>query len=218
MTRLVAMMFVFAALISALLSSCAASGYRKAESAASEMNSLRDNVQFISEDLAAVQGSLQRVLAPAGDGTVQAFQDFERQLDDVQSRISSADRNLTAVKSRGQSYFESWQKQIATIQDDEIRADATKRREDLLRAQAELDEAMEAVRPQREALLVSLKDLRVYFSNDLSAPGIELARNPVGRIDSDIAALRNRFDEIARLIDRTSPGFTPAVLEAPPAP
>ncbi|MBL8860030.1 MAG: DUF2959 family protein [Planctomycetes bacterium] len=216
MTRHASKLFLLAVLLAPLTASCAANGYRKAESAAAQMHSLRTNLERMGEDLAAVQTSLQSVLAPTGDGTVIAFQAFERQLADVKQRISSADGDLAGIKRRGESYFESWQKQIARIQDGEIRDEAIRRREALLRSQSELVEAVEAVRPHRTALLTSLEDLRIYFSNDLSAAGVDSVRGSVSRIDQDIVALRSRLSNLAYLIDRTAPGFSPAVLATPP--
>lgn len=211
MIRPVSVLIVLAVLVSAICSGCASSGYRKAETAASEMLNLRGNLQSMSEDLGGIQDALQRVIKPTDTGTQTAFEDFEGRYEDLKKRGAAADENLQAVKRHGKSYFESWRKQIATIQNDELREEALKRHDALLSAQKELIQAMEAVRPEREAMMNSLKDLHVYLSNDLSAAGVDSASSSVRRVDQEAVALRDRFEGVMRLIDRTSPGFKPAV-------
>ncbi|MFN0009422.1 MAG: DUF2959 family protein [Planctomycetota bacterium] len=204
--------------IPALLVGCATTGYRQAETTASAMDSLRENLNRIEGDLAGVQDSLNHTLEPSGDGTVVAFRDFESRLQDLRMRFSAVEGNVQDIKSRGRVYFESWQREIALIQDEEIRNGAIDRREALMSAQDELVRAMELTRPGSESLLRSLEDLRVYFSNDLSSAGIDAVRGSVRRIVDTTVSLQSRLEEVRALIESTSPGFTPAVAATPVAP
>jgi len=201
-------------LLCATLAGCTTSGYHKAETTANAMDSMRRDLRGVGDDLLSVHGSLKGVLDASSDGTVVAFQNFRSQLQGLQRTFSAAEADLQDVKGRGKSYFESWQKEIASIQDPEIQSSAVARRDALLRTQDDLEHAMETVRPEYQTLLHSLEDLRIYFSNDLSSAGIALARAPVDRVGTAVASLRTRLDAVVAVIDGASPGFTPAVAVA----
>jgi hypothetical protein len=203
-----------ALLLSATLASCATSGYHKAETTATALESMRSDLRGVGDDLLSLHNSLKGVLNASSDGTIAAFQNYRSELQNLQRRFSAAEADFQDVKGRGKSYFESWQKEIASIQDEEIRNSAIARRDTLLRAQDDLEHAMDTVRPEYQTLLHTLEDLRIYFSNDLSSAGIELARAPVDRIGTGIASLRTRLDDVVAVIDGASPGFTPAVTVA----
>src|SRR6185295_18238317 len=96
----------------------------------------------------SLQTDLQQVMEPSSAGTEAAFRKFEADLQVARQKIAAAQGGLQDVKDYARGYFQSWQKEIATIQDEDVRSRAVQRREEALRQHDELVQAMASVRPE----------------------------------------------------------------------
>ena len=154
------------------LAGCQTAGYKKSDAAARDAQSCVALTQAVSTNLEAATGALNDLVnQPAGDAKPQ-FLRFSAALDRLVSSAKRADAGIARLGRKQAAYLQAWEKEIASIQDQDIRNRSETRKAEvnaqIIAANRQSDEARSA----RQPLMGYLQDIRNALSTDLTRPGL----------------------------------------------
>ena len=149
-----------------------AAGYKLADKTGESIAEFRDEIVNVKKEVDATMAALGKIVSEAAVNPRNAFKDFDKAVPRVDSAAKKAKKRAEDMKGEGEDYFKKWEKELASVNNPEIRKLAEERKAKLQEVFGNIRGIMEPVRDQFNPWLADLKDLRNYLSNDLTINGI----------------------------------------------
>jgi len=158
------------------LSGCASPSYKKADSASSSLQTAAMEINTENRAIDATMNSLDDLVnKPAADLRPQ-FARFNSSLNWLEDSSKRAEKAAVEANQKSQDYFQSWDKEVATIRYEAVRDQSVSRKtqvSDELNTVAQRYHQNQAV---VEPLISYLRDIRTLLSVDLTAGGVASVR------------------------------------------
>jgi len=198
-----------------ILSGCQSTGYVKSDAAAWHLESTANT---LNAEGASLDGSLAALndltTNPSGDLRVQ-FGRFSDAVDKLSSLSSRASGNFESLRKRGAAYFETWNKELLKMNDDQIRQASADRK---AQVSSQFESAMGRYRDSQSALtplIRYLQDIRKALSTDLTIAGVHAANVPVQNANQTAAGVKQNLAQAAG--DLNSLGGAMSFMTASPS-
>jgi high-affinity Fe2+/Pb2+ permease len=187
-----------------------AAGYKLADKVGVSIADFRDEIVDVKKQVDATLASLDRIVAQATVDPRDAFKDFEKDVPRIDSAAAKARKRATEMKEKGKDYFDKWEKELAAVNDSDIRKLAEERKAKLQAAFSKIRSSMEPVRDQFHTWLTGLKDLQKYLNNDLTIAGIDAARDLIAKNKSEGLAVQKNLDSVIAELNTVVATIMPA--------
>jgi len=187
---------------------CATSSYKRGEAASASLRMAAGEVQAESRYLDVTLTSLNDLVnKPPVDLRLQ-YQAFIANLDQLRE---SAGRNEQALRRVGQSnaaYFESWDRDLAAMSFEAVRARSQERRTEVATDFDSVNRRYRETQTTVQPLLDYFQDIRKALGTDLTPAGLEAMKGSVSNVNSNAAkvqtALTKLADDLAAMSTRMS--------------
>ena len=123
-----------------------AAGYKLADKTGVSISEFRDEIVDVKNQVDATLASLDKVVAQATIDPRKAFKEFEKNVPRIDSAAARAKKRGTEMKEKGKEYFDKWEKELAAVNDPDIRKLAEERKSKLQAAFAKIKSSMEPAR------------------------------------------------------------------------
>ena len=203
-----ALSVVAAQLITATTASAA--GYKMADKVGAGIAEFRDEVLNIKKEVDATVASLDKVVTTAATDPRKAFKEFDKAVPRIDDAAKKAKKRAEDMRERGQAYFKEWEKELAGVNNPEIRKLAEERKAKLQTAFDSIKGFMEPARDQFNTWLADLKDLQKYLSNDLTIGGIDAAKELIGKAKTEGQGVQQSMDRVIAELNTIVATITPA--------
>lgn len=197
------------------LSGCETAGHDKADTTAATMDTLRGSLATLKDKSAAAAAAASNVVDKANTDPKTAFAAFQGELKNYESARADVVDHQKELKSREADFFSSWEKQTATITDPDVKQKSIERRTKLQKSIESVDKSIEAASNETTPFSAMMKNLELYWSNDLTSAGITLMKDKVGDSKKAAKSIGDKCDDALAAIDKTAPDFKTA---KPPPP
>jgi high-affinity Fe2+/Pb2+ permease len=187
-----------------------AAGYKLADKVGASIAEFRDEVIDVKKEVDATLASLDKIVAQATIDPRKAFKEFDKNVPDVDSAATKAKKRAMEMKEKGKKYFNEWEKELAAVNDPDIRKLAEERKAKLEASFSNIRNSMEPVRDQFNTWLASLKDLQKYLSNDLTIGGIDAAKDLIAKNKAEGLAVQQNLDKVIAELNTVVATITPA--------
>jgi hypothetical protein len=188
---------LFAIVIAAgLITGCASENYNKSVDTAATLHKSSDMIAKGSTQIDDALTALNDlVLNPLPDLRNQ-YQTFAGKVDALEATAKNIAAENEAMKAQGAAYFNEWDRQIATIQNEDIRNRSETRRGEVTarftRIGVQYDETRNAFLP----FMSDLHDVQKFLANDLTAGGLVAIKDATAKATTDAVPLKT---SLARL-------------------
>jgi predicted nucleic acid-binding Zn-ribbon protein len=190
-----------------------AAGYKKADKTGASIAEFRDEIVNIRKEVEATVVALDNILETANIDPRKAFKEFDKAVPRVENAAQKAKKRSEDMKAKGKAYFDQWEKELATLNDPEIRQLAQQRKLKLQGAFDALRSVMEPARDQFNTWLSSLRDVRNYLSNDLTINGIDAAKDLITKTKSSGREVQQTLDVVIAELNTIAATLTPATAK-----
>jgi len=190
-----------------------AAGYKKADKTGASIAEFRDEIVNIRKEVEATVLALDKILETANTDPRKAFKEFDKAVPRVENAAQKAKKRSEDMKAKGKAYFEQWEKELATLNDPEIRQLAQQRKLKLQGTFDALRSVMEPARDQFNVWLSSLKDVRQYLSNDLTINGIDAAKELITKTKTSGREVQQTLDVVITELNTIAATLTPAKVK-----
>jgi hypothetical protein len=195
-------------------SATAAAGYKNADKTGAGIAEFRDEILNIKKETDATLSALGRVVATADTDPRKAYKEFEKAVPGIDAAAAKAKKRAEAMRVRGQEYFQQWEKELAAVNNEEIRKLAAERKTKLQATFGQIKTFMEPARDQFNTWLTDLKDLQKYLSNDLTIAGIDAVKPLITKTQAEGQAVQATLDKVIAELNTIVANLTPAKAPA----
>jgi hypothetical protein len=168
-----------------------------------KIQSLRSGCAAGRTQITAALEELNRLMVPGVDLRPQ-FEKYKAELAKVQVQAAAARERADSMKAKGQSFFDDWEAQIKTIQNDDIRKEAAnrlnKRKKSYDKIIAEMQDAKETLVP----FLSDLNDIKTLLDTELTAKSVSSSKSLVRKANRSGADAREALTDVETELDRVS--------------
>jgi hypothetical protein len=188
----------------------AAAGYKLADKTGASIAEFRDEIVNIKKEADATMVALDKVVTTAATDPRKAFTEFNKAVPRIDDAAKQAKKRAEDMKARGQAYFKDWEKEMAAVNNPEIRKLAEERKAKLQATFDSIRGFMEPARDQFNTWLSDLKDLNKYLSNDLTIGGIDAAKELIGKTKTEGQGVQQTLDKVIAELNTIVATLTPA--------
>jgi hypothetical protein len=200
----------------ATLAGCASSGVERSAQAQASMAEFRNQTTAFRTSLAATIASLESLQKNAKVDPKKEYEGYVKNLDATLASAESAKSTVAQMKSQGQAYFGEWEKQAATISNEDIRKLSEERRAKLRTNYQRLEAALDEVATDAKPLRERLESLRAYYSQDLTPAGIAASEDLVDKAKDEAASLEKKLAKVMEELDEVAGELKVATPPPPP--
>ena len=197
--------------VAALVSGCASSkGYQKADKTGASIADFHNEVVNLKKAVDGTMALLSQTTENAATDPRKAFAAFAKSVDKVEDARAKTAKRAADVKSEGAAYFKQWEKELANINNPDIRALAEQRKAKLNEIFGKVGPLLEEAKAEFDPFLADLKDLRTFLSQDLTIAGVDAAKDIIKKTRDHGAALQGSLDGLIAEMNSVSAQITPA--------
>jgi hypothetical protein len=193
--------------------SARAAGYKLADKVGAGIADFRDEIVDVKKAVDTTMAALDKIVAQAAVDPRKAFKEFDKSIPDIDSAAAKAKKRADDMKEKGQKYFESWEKDLAGVNDPDIRRLAEERKTKLQTTFGNIKTKMEPARDEFRAWLANLKDLQKYLGQDLTISGIDAARELITKSKQEGALVQQTLDTVITELNAVVAAITPAKVK-----
>ncbi len=187
-----------------------AAGYKLADKTGASIAEFRDEIVKVKKEADATMAALDKIVTTAASDPRKAFKEFDKAVPRIDDAAKKAKKRSEDIKARGQAYFQQWEKELASVNNPEVRQLAEERKAKLQTVFGNIKTTMEPARDQFNAWLADLKDLQKYLSNDLTIGGIDAAKELIGKARTEGQAVQQTMDKVIGELNTIVATLTPA--------
>ncbi len=203
------------AVAGALLTGCGTtSGYKQADKTGAGIAEFRDEVVKGKNAIDATMKALGDVATSANTDPRKAFEQFSKQVANLESTAADIRKRAQSMKEQGQAYFKHWEQQLAEVNNPEIRTLAAQRKAKLQEAFDSIRKYSEPLKAQFEPWLSDLKDLQKYLSTDLTIAGVDAAKDLFTKTTNGGLEVQKSMDALVAELNTVAATITPAKAAA----
>ena len=179
------------------IAGCASSGYQKGSKTGA-------NIQEAANRIAAMPGRIDQTVAALNDLVEKPqpdlrpqFKSFSSQLADMESdaqNIADARRNM--AKS-GKEFFAKWDEQLATIQNEDIKARSQSRKDEVAQKLTAIKLSYTQAEMSFKPFLANLKDVQKSLSVDLTPGGVAAMKDTAAKAAQEAGPLKDSAAKLA---------------------
>ena len=193
-----------------IANSASAAGYKMADKTGASIAEFRDEILNVKKEVDATMTALDKVVTTAATDPRKAFKEFDKAVPRIDDAAKKAKKRAEDMRERGQAYFKEWERELAGVNNPEIRKLAEERKAKLQTAFDSIKGFMEPARDQFNTWLADLKDLQKYLSNDLTIGGIDAAKELIGKAKTEGQGVQQSMDKVIAELNTIVATITPA--------
>ena len=189
-------------------------GYKQADKTGAGIAEFRDKIVKGKVAIDSTVAALDQVAASANTDPRKAFEHYTKALGELDSAANRVKKRGQDMKEQGQAYFKQWEKQMAEVQNPEIRNLAEQRKAKLQQAFDNIKNYTDPLKAQFEPWVSDLKDLQKYLSNDLTIAGVDAAKPLFAKTRAEGVEVQKSMDGLVGELNTIAATLTPAKAEA----
>lgn len=175
---------------------CATSGYRTNESTAATLESLARRIELAGAQMDMAVTELNNLVNNPQPDLRPQFNRFSaavKKLDSLSSSVQKADHDLQV---RGTAHFESWDKEVTTIQNEVIRSNAQARKLEVLSRFNSLRNTCLTVLTGYSPVQSDLRDTQRFLNSDLTRDGLAAIKDTAARVTHQATPVREAVNKL----------------------
>ena len=194
----------------ALLTGCSSNG-KPAKESAQTVQGLGDTrkalvraKEQVNETTAAMNA-----LASGGGDMKSNYARFSQAVAETQRQGEMARKRGADMREQADAYIASWQREMADVDNPELRAGVEARRERVRQNFDGIRTSAHAARDAYEPYMKDLQDIQKVLAMDLTPQGVQTVRPVIDKANADARIVNERLDALIGKLDNVSAGMTP---------
>lgn len=176
---------------------CATSGYRTNERTAKTLDSLANRIELAGAQMDIAVTELNNLVNNPQPDLRPQFNRFSAAVNKLESLASSVQKADTDLQARGKTHFESWDKEVTTIQNEVIRSNAQARKLEVLGRFNNLRNNCLTVLTGYSPVQSDLRDTQRFLNSDLTLGGLAAIKDTASRVTQQATPVR---DSVSKLV------------------
>jgi septation ring formation regulator EzrA len=195
---------IFVVGMTAFTVGCATTGPQRQTKATSSMGDTKDELVLTTAQVRATMASLNSLVGQSGNDLRKQYDQFVKEVKSTDKQTKKMREHVDKMNAQSGAYFDSWEQDLETIQNPDIRKRSEERRAKAFDSYKKIDTAMQSANEGLDPFLSDLKDIQRYLGNDLTAQGIAAISEVVKKADANATTVLERLDAVIAEVDRVA--------------
>ena len=195
---------VFVIGMTAFTVGCATTGPQRQTKATSSMGDTKDELVLTKTQVRAMMASLNTLVGQPVTDLGTKYKQIVKEVKNTDQRATSLRKQTERMNTQSGSYFDTWQTELETIQNPDIRKRSEERRAKAFDSYKKIDAAMQGANESLVPFLSDLQDIQRYLGNDLTEQGIAAIADVVNKTNTDAETVEKKLDAVITEIDRVA--------------
>lgn len=188
---------------------CATRGYKRAEATADSIGLAASEIERAQTGLRDATSALDVLLNRNPEDLRASFERYRTAVAALEETYGALTRKAEEMDADGERYFAEWDKRVAAMHSEDIRARSLARQQEMAQRFRDIQQGYRDARVQFPPLLTRLRDIQQLLGVDLTPAGIASARGFVDEIEEGSARLRQTLDQLAERFRGLSSNLQP---------
>jgi len=198
--------------LAVLVAGCASSGYRKSAQTASSLESSASQIERAGQQLQQAVVTLNDLVNNPQPDLRPQFKEFSSAADNAESLPTSIREADADLQARSAVYFDDWDKELAAIQNEFIRASGQARKLEVLSQCNNVRNACLTTQTEAAPLLADLKDIHRFLASDLTPGGLTAIRDATTRVNQLAAPVQNSVSRLVSDMRALGTAMSPRIV------
>jgi len=174
------------------------SGYKAGTKTSDSIQGTASQIDGVAGRIDATVASLNKLTsAPAGADLRPLYKDYVSKVDALDEGAKDAKKRAEQMKAKGDAYFNEWDKQIAEMNNEEIRTQSAARRAEVKSSFQNIRTKSQTVADTYKPLMSDLQDIKTALNNDLTPGGISSIQPIADRVASQATKVKSAAADLA---------------------
>jgi len=184
----------------------AADSAERATAAKEKIEALRVESSKVRNQILITMESLKRMNVKGVDLRPQ-FENFKDELVNMEAQAKVTRDRADSMKEKGQAAFAAWEKEVQSINNDDIRKEAEKRFEKRKKSYGKILKAMVEARDELVPFLSDLNDIRKLLESELTEKTVASTKSTIRSADWHGEDVRDSLSDVEKELDRVAAEF-----------
>lgn len=196
----------------AIVSGCSSGTYQKGASTASSIQKASTAISATRSQVGSVLTALNGLVSTPGVDLKPQFKAFSSQVSKLESDAKNVADISAQMEKRGSSYFEQWDKDIASMQNEEIKSRSATRRAEVSGHLDTIQKAYAAAKANFEPYMANIRDIQKALGADLTPGGIDAIKDIKRKaslaaipLQDSLTKLANEFSALGVAMSASAP-------------
>ena len=180
---------------------CATTGVERSEKTSNSIRDVNSEIKTMSLQIDVTSKSLESLVAAGNPNLRKSFDIYSKDLDKLEHEGKRVIKRMEEMKAHSKEYFSEWDKQGVAYKNPELSALSEGRRSKLAEIYARVPAAGAGVKSSYLSYLTTLKETKLYLSNDLTPKGVETVTPIANRSVQDMEALKTSLQPVTTALD-----------------
>jgi chromosome segregation ATPase len=132
------------------------------------------------------------------------FEKFKAELVKMEEKATKARERADAMKAKGQEFFSDAEKQVVSIQNENIRKAAEKRLQNRKKSYGKILSAMQEAKAELVPFMSDLNDLKKMFDSELTTTSVNSAKDLIRQARWHGADVAEALEDVEKELDRVA--------------
>lgn len=132
------------------------------------------------------------------------FEKYKTELAKMEEKAKSARDRADSMKEKGQSFFAEWEQQVKTIQNEDIRKEASKRLAKRKKSYDKILSTMHEAKDQLVPFMSDLNDIKKLLDSELSAGSVASTKSLIRQANWHGEDVRDSLSDVEKELDRVA--------------
>jgi chromosome segregation ATPase len=190
--------------------------YDQAITASTSITTLRAQLTSAKESLNTTMQALSDLEQNPGQDLRPQYQRFVTDLGTLETQAEDVKSHARDMRNKAEQYFSAWNEQAQKIQDEQLRAKSTERRDQTLSIFSKLTDASQKLASEWNPFLAHVKDVKKYLDTDLSPGALAAAKDTINTTIADSKKVSAAVDGVIAELDTVSNTLSAGKVAPPP--
>lgn len=175
---------------------CASPGYEKGAKTASGLKASAERIEATRTKVDELLASLNDLSTKPAPDLRPQYTRFSSAVDEVDSMAKAVAKSADDMTAKGQDFFEEWDTELATINNEDIKARSQQRKEAVAASFESVKANFQQVKATFQPYMSKLKDIQVALKIDLTKAGLEAVKPDIAKANQDVVPLKHAVGKL----------------------
>jgi hypothetical protein len=171
--------------------------HEQAQSVLETRIGIRQQLGLTKTQLDSTVGALNDINGKQSDDLVAAFTKYGAQVDLLDASVAQLESASAVSKTQADAYFDTSATKIALINDPDLKARATTRRQKALGLAKTIDDDTRNLDSSYRGFIQHLRDIQAYLAADLTSGSVRSIQDHFDKTNQDVAPLKAKSDQLS---------------------
>lgn len=200
---------------SALLAAtgCQTRGYQRAAATSGSLTTAANELESAKAQINQAVSALEQMVQRPTDDLRPLFTDYRRAVSDLENSVQSLERRSVEMEEHKQNYLATWDQRTGEMLNPQIRDQSLQRQQEVTQQFSDVQNSYTEARESFVPLMQDLRDIQRMLSVDLTAAGVEVARNLLPQIRDNAGDARQALTQLAEDFREVSTNLEPGTMQ-----